>query len=294
MIRTFKSDVKNLGRFMTGKKETNEEVDLEIEEAEALMEDFELINELSVGAKIRAYANHARDSWEHSDMGNDDESEHHENRAEKIMAHIKKHHGPEAAKHAEKLALSMTFGRDTPHPKGKDSLSGGLRRTSEKPSLTKSGKIPKGTQKSMKNPMWKRKITGPKGHLPEEYELDEKNWIAGAIKKPGAETAAAKRAGMTTHEYMEKHKHDSGKAGKRARLGLTLSKLAKEETVEEAKTLSPGQDDAPFDKPYTTTPKDVKDKSGAIHTPMSRAKDLAHSAMKRVKTEMLGKAPGNN
>ena len=72
------------------------------------------------------------------------------------------------------------------------------------------------------------------------------------------------------------------------------AKFMQAANVNEAKTLSPGQDDAPFDKPYTTIPKDVKDKSGAIHTPMSRAKDLAHSAMKRVKTEMLGKAPGNN
>ena len=64
--------------------------------------------------------------------------------------------------------------------------------------------------------------------------------------------------------------------------------------VNEAKTLSPGQDDAPFEAPYTTTPSNVKDKSGAVHTPMSRAKDLARQAMKKVKTEMLGKAPGNN
>ena len=54
-----------------------------------------------------------------------------------------------------------------------------------------------------------------------------KKWIAGAIKHPGAETAAAKRAGMSTHAYMEAHKNDSGTSGKRARLGLTLSKMAK-------------------------------------------------------------------
>ena len=60
--------------------------------------------------------------------------------------------------------------------------------------------------------------------------------------------------------------------------------------VNEAKTLSPGQDDAPFDAPYTTTPSDVKDKSGAIHTPMSRAKDLARQAFKKIKNEtMMGK-----
>lgn len=76
-----------------------------------------------------------------------------------------------------------------------------------------------------------KKMVKPEALKKEEVEnLEEKNWIAGAIKKPGAETAAAKRAGMSTQEYMQKHKHDSGKAGKRARLGLTLSKLAKEET----------------------------------------------------------------
>jgi hypothetical protein len=50
-----------------------------------------------------------------------------------------------------------------------------------------------------------------------------KNWIAGAIKHPGAEGKAAKKAGMSTHAYMEAHKDSPGTAGKRARLGLTLS-----------------------------------------------------------------------
>lgn len=53
------------------------------------------------------------------------------------------------------------------------------------------------------------------------------HFIQKAIKHPGAEKAAAKKAGESTHEYMEEHKHDKGKAGKRARLGLTLSKIAK-------------------------------------------------------------------
>ena len=50
----------------------------------------------------------------------------------------------------------------------------------------------------------------------------------------------------------------------------------------------------PFDGPYKKIGGTVTDKSGAKHTPMSRAKDLARQAMKRIKTEMLGKAPGNN
>jgi hypothetical protein len=54
-----------------------------------------------------------------------------------------------------------------------------------------------------------------------------KKWIKSAIKHPGAEENAAKRAGESTHEYMEEHKNDSGKAGARARLGLRLSAMAK-------------------------------------------------------------------
>ena len=55
--------------------------------------------------------------------------------------------------------------------------------------------------------------------------MAKKHWIAGAIKHPGAETAAAKRAGMSTHAYAEAHKGDSGTSGKRARLALTLSRM---------------------------------------------------------------------
>jgi len=55
----------------------------------------------------------------------------------------------------------------------------------------------------------------------------KKKWIQGAIKHPGAEKRAAARAGKSTHEYMEEHKHDSGTAGRRARLGLALSKMNK-------------------------------------------------------------------
>jgi hypothetical protein len=41
----------------------------------------------------------------------------------------------------------------------------------------------------------------------------------------------------------------------------------------------------PFDKPYTTTKAVVTDKSGAKHTPMSRARDLARKAMARKPVE---------
>lgn len=50
----------------------------------------------------------------------------------------------------------------------------------------------------------------------------KKKWIKSAIKHPNAERNAAKRAGMSTHSFMEKNKDAPGTAGKRARLGLTL------------------------------------------------------------------------
>jgi hypothetical protein len=42
---------------------------------------------------------------------------------------------------------------------------------------------------------------------------------------PGSFSASAKKAGMSTHAFAEKHKHSLGTVGKRARLALTLSKL---------------------------------------------------------------------
>lgn len=57
--------------------------------------------------------------------------------------------------------------------------------------------------------------------------MSKKRWISSAIRHPGAERNAAKRAGMSTHAYMEKHKGDSGKAGARARLGLRLEAMRK-------------------------------------------------------------------
>jgi len=54
-------------------------------------------------------------------------------------------------------------------------------------------------------------------------------WLQNAINPAhkGMEQRAAKKAGLSTHEFMEKHKHDSGKSGARARLGLRLSAMAK-------------------------------------------------------------------
>lgn len=58
-------------------------------------------------------------------------------------------------------------------------------------------------------------------------EAPKKKWIKSAIKHPGAMTEAAKREGVSNSEYEKEHEHDSGKAGKRARLAETLKHMHK-------------------------------------------------------------------
>lgn len=55
-----------------------------------------------------------------------------------------------------------------------------------------------------------------------------KKWIAEATKNAHGQFAAkAKRAGMTTRQYAQKHKGDTGTTGKQARLALTLMGMQK-------------------------------------------------------------------
>lgn len=54
-----------------------------------------------------------------------------------------------------------------------------------------------------------------------------KHFIAKAIKHPGALTRQAKASGESPMQFAQEHKGDSGTTGKRARLALTLRKLAK-------------------------------------------------------------------
>lgn len=53
-----------------------------------------------------------------------------------------------------------------------------------------------------------------------------KDFIAGAIKHPGALTRKAKRAGESTSAFAQKHKHDKGTTGRQARLANTLRTLS--------------------------------------------------------------------
>jgi hypothetical protein len=53
------------------------------------------------------------------------------------------------------------------------------------------------------------------------------NFIQSAVKHPGAATAAAKAEGLTVRAWAEKHQHDPGVTGQRARLALTLEGISR-------------------------------------------------------------------
>ncbi len=53
------------------------------------------------------------------------------------------------------------------------------------------------------------------------------NWIAGAIKKPGALTKKASAAGQSPMGFAKQNQSASGKTGKQARLAMVLQGLNK-------------------------------------------------------------------
>lgn len=71
-----------------------------------------------------------------------------------------------------------------------------------------------------------------------------KNWIQMAIKKPGALRATAKKAGAVTKkgtissDWLEQQAKKGGKIGARARLAITLRKLARKKAKMATNALS--------------------------------------------------------
>ncbi len=69
---------------------------------------------------------------------------------------------------------------------------------------------------------------GHDAHMADAHHGHSTHWIAGAIKRPGSFSKAAKNAGMSTHAFAEKEKHSqhaSTAMKRKANLALTLGKL---------------------------------------------------------------------
>lgn len=81
----------------------------------------------------------------------------------------------------------------------------------------------------------------------------------------------------------------SGEKVKAKVTGMKKEEVDLEEAKDPATSAGVGAD-LPFDAPYNTSSSPaIKDKSGAVHTPMSRAKHLARTAMKKISKDLANK-----
>jgi predicted RNA binding protein YcfA (HicA-like mRNA interferase family) len=127
-------------------------------------------------------------------------------------------------------------------------------------------------------PNWYKKKYG---HIKEDNVINT-NTPNSVLNNPATQTNVTKK----------KQVIDRYTTGKSSAVSGTTVVASPRESVEiqEGRMKSMADDDfhptitksaPPFDGPYKTKPKDVKDKSGAIHTPMSRARNLARQAARK-------------
>jgi hypothetical protein len=125
------------------------------------------------------------------------------------------------------------------------------------------------------------------GHVEESFKpMDEPNY-KNSIQ---ARQAAADKSSTALSALVAKKnlKQAEGKNKSQEFINKMTSK------VNAGKRLGEAQDDPPFDKPYTTKPSTVTDKSGAKHTPMSRARDIARTAAKKQSEFLKARNAGSN
>jgi hypothetical protein len=127
-----------------------------------------------------------------------------------------------------------------------------------------------------------RKVTGSMKEN-EEFELDENN--DSHTHAAHYENEKGEWTGMNL--FTAKDDDDAIKqAHSKCKEGCRLSKVERHTTVKEEFTEAK---DPHIDAGVGAQPNEAMG-----HTPLTRAKEMARNAMNRVKTEMLGKAPGNN
>jgi hypothetical protein len=142
-----------------------------------------------------------------------------------------------------------------------------------------------------------------KGMITKQHGERLKNKIKTSLQQK-EEVEVEESANPFSPDYKSQMKAKPGeKAGfdsKKISTGTVYSKKYKAEPEDDKKKVNemkrpesdtvPFVSDVPFEGPYKKSGSDtVVDKSGAKHTPLSRVRHLAKQAMKKVKTEMLGK-----
>lgn len=127
------------------------------------------------------------------------------------------------------------------------------------------------------------KTTGKKIYDP-GYSHSHPHITSSPVRKEEAMNDNLHPAGAALLKHIKPEHHNKYKAylttdvfnGSHKDRTDVLNAAKKAGHLKEAKNETP-----PFDGPYTKSPGTVKDKSGAVHTPMSRVKHLARQAMKQ-------------
>jgi hypothetical protein len=125
------------------------------------------------------------------------------------------------------------------------------------------------------------------GHVEESFKpMDEPNYKNSIqARQAAADKSSTALSGLVAKKNLKQAE------GKNKSQEFTNKMTNK---VNAAKRLGEAQDDPPFDKPYTTGPSTVTDKSGAKHGPMSRARDIARAAAKKQSEFLKARNAGSN
>lgn len=194
---------------------------------------------------------------------------------------------------AKKAFKSLTGGSDKDHlDRLKKDMYGGSEVKYAAKTLVKHAKDPLGLKKEETETVeegWDDMVKDAKEKVKSGPQPN-----GGSGKKQGSAYGGSKQKDKPEHDVKEgwegsaKDSAEDKKEAKKRHMSMKeweKSAADKKHDMKEAKTLSPGQDDAPFDAPTGTTPKNIKDKSGAVHTPMSRARNLARAALSKIKQD---------
>jgi len=254
VVGTVKSDLKNFGRFLAGKKETNEAVEIATDKSAEKITTDTLAGRVA-GGKLNSFRNFKVNLTTSGEESIPKEIEQGEDTKEKQK--ISTNPGPVDIKLDDKLT------GPTPHTHfaKKENIT-----TEEVRGELKKIRSKEAQERNKEVGEFNKKVTQK-----EEVEvLDEDRWLVRYLLSKGINPKFINRNQKVSHA-----KSDEFHKWKR-----------------DHQTIQGEEVEVPFDKPYKTVKKpDVKDKSGAVHTPMSRARDLAKQAFKKVKNEtLMGKA----
>jgi hypothetical protein len=205
-------------------------------------------------------------------------------RLSKVERHMTVKEDVEAAqdKSAHKITTDMLSGRQ---PGGKLNSFKNF-----KVNLVTSGEenIPKEVEQG-EDTKEKQKITTNPG--PVDIKLDDKYGSPTPQSYFATQEKITKEEVELTESALEKFLSHKGIEMKNLSYGSKIAYSKSNEFIKWKQNHQMEETDPPFEKPYKTVKDPVStDKSGAKHTPMSRAKDLAKNALKKVKNEtMMGK-----